>query len=313
MIITGNQGLSIKIPVIQKYDSLLRLRLIRRRFRRLLQSYRFSAEALAQSPVFFANSFPKSGTHLLTQILSGFTRIGPAVNSGLPAVITFRGDTGEKRSEIEIIRDLDRLLPGDIAYGHLHASPENVNFLCTGRFATYFILRDPRDVVISHAHYLTQMALSHIHHVYYKETLNNFDERVCTSIVGLQNTTQNDGVNGVNNVYFPDIRERFRPYMGWLAQPEVLSLHFEDFINQPHEMIASTLEHAVKRGFILQHPKTECIQTIAHGIDPKRSPTYRSGKIGEWRTGFSEQNKLAFKDVAGDLLVQLGYEKDFNW
>ena len=28
---------------------------------------------------------------------------------------------------------------------------------------------------------------------------------------------------------------------------------------------------------------------------------------------FKEEHKKVFKDVAGDLLVRLGYEKDKNW
>ena len=35
--------------------------------------------------------------------------------------------------------------------------------------AAYFILRDPRDVVVSHVHYITEMEPNHIHHRYYTE------------------------------------------------------------------------------------------------------------------------------------------------
>jgi hypothetical protein len=34
---------------------------------------------------------------------------------------------------------------------------------------------------------------------------------------------------------------------------------------------------------------------------------------GGWREFFTEEHKQLFKDVAGDLLVRLGYEKDNNW
>ena len=33
-----------------------------------------------------------------------------------------------------------------------------------------------------------------------------------------------------SNVEFPDIAERFAPYLGWLDHPEVLTIHFEDLI-----------------------------------------------------------------------------------
>src|SRR5512136_901669 len=106
----------------------LQLRLIRRALRRLVQSVRYR-RSFDGIPVLFANSFPKSGTHLLTQVLQGFPRFTPTVDSGLPAIVTFQGDTGRPRSSVEIIHDLQRLLPGDIAYGHLHALPQAVEFL----------------------------------------------------------------------------------------------------------------------------------------------------------------------------------------
>jgi len=57
------------------------LRLLRRHLRRGRQWLRYRH---LDSPVLFGNSFPKSGTHLLTQVLAGFSRFGPVVNSGLP-------------------------------------------------------------------------------------------------------------------------------------------------------------------------------------------------------------------------------------
>ena len=32
-----------------------------------------------------------------------------------------------------------------------------------------------------------------------------------------------------------------------------------------------------------------------------------------WVSGLTPVNKLLFKKIAGDYLIELGYEKDFNW
>jgi len=37
------------------------------------------------------------------------------------------------------------------------------------------------------------------------------------------------------------------------------------------------------------------------------------GISGAWENGLSATNKLLFKKVAGDFLIELGYERDFNW
>jgi len=34
---------------------------------------------------------------------------------------------------------------------------------------------------------------------------------------------------------------------------------------------------------------------------------------GDWRNVFTEEDKRIFKEAAGDLLVELHYEKDNEW
>jgi hypothetical protein len=40
---------------------------------------------------------------------------------------------------------------------------------------------------------------------------------------------------------------------------------------------------------------------------------YRKGVAGDWKHHFTEDDKKLFKEIAGDVLIKLGYEKDFNW
>lgn len=287
----------------QRPDLQTQAKLLRRAIRRSGQKLRYRQWSLDDEPILFANSFPKSGTHLLTQVLKGFSRLGPVVDSGLPAVTSFDGYTGRPRTELEIQRDLERLLPGDIAYGHVHAFPKAVEFLCQAGVVAYFILRDPRDVVVSHVYYITEIEPDHIHHSYYTEQLNDFDERLQTSILGIPDP----------EIPFPDIRARFELYMGWLDRPEVLTLHFEDFVNDREGSIERVYDHAIKRGFQTSFEKGASIKLLAKGIDPQRSPTFRSGKVGGWKTAFSSKNKDLFKEITGDLLIRLGYEKKLDW
>ena len=43
------------------------------------------------------------------------------------------------------------------------------------------------------------------------------------------------------------------------------------------------------------------------------SSFYRKGIAGDWTNHFSPADKDVFKELAGDMLVDLGYEKDLNW
>ncbi len=280
-------------------------RLLRRALRRAQMGWRSGATAGA--PVLFANSFPKSGTHLLTQVMSGFTRLGPAVESGLPAVVVYDGFTGRRRALSEILVDLHRFKAGDIGYGHLHAYPQVVEILAGADFCAFFILRDPRDVVVSHVHYVAEMAPNHIHHRYYDERLTSFDERLSASITGVPAAALSQAAGVELTEGLPDIRSRFEPFMGWLTQPAVLTLRYEDLMTDRPAALRRILDHAVQRGFPLRIDRDQAVARLEAAINPLRSPTFRSGQTGGWRKVFTEQHVRQFEQVSGDLLQQLGY------
>ncbi|HEX5758137.1 MAG TPA: sulfotransferase [Thermoanaerobaculia bacterium] len=39
----------------------------------------------------------------------------------------------------------------------------------------------------------------------------------------------------------------------------------------------------------------------------------RKGVVGDWRNHFTDDHRATFKELAGDLLVTLGYERDLSW
>lgn len=284
-------------------DPSMLARLSRRYLRRSAAQRRFPGTSINKMPMLFGNSFPKSGTHLLTQILSGFSQLGPVVLSGLPPILTFAGESGVKRSVASIANELKRLKPGDIGYGHLHAYPKEVEALCREGVASFFIYRDPRDVVVSHVHYVTEINSRHVHHDFYANQLNGFDERLKVSILGRPELANS----------FPHIAARFAPYLDWLDRPEVLSLRFEDLLSDKEKILAKIFQHAEARGFPYSGTKEDAIAKLAEAIAPERSPTFRSGKPGAWQRNFNNEHKSLLKDLSGDLLIRLGYEKDQNW
>ena len=93
----------------------------------------------------------------------------------------------------------------------------------------------------------------------------------------------------------------------------VLILQFEDFITQKDETLLKVLDHARGRGFPVHVGEQEALNTLKSAIDPQKSPTFRSGKVGKWRESFNEEHKSIFKETAGDLLVRLGYEQSNDW
>lgn len=278
-------------------------RLARRRLRRMAAQKNFPDIPITKMPVLFGNSFPKSGTHLLTQILEGFTRLGPVLESGLSPVLTFEGESGRPRPLTTMLAELARLEPGDIGYGHLHALPEVVEALCRDGVGSYFIYRDPRDVVVSHVFYVTDINNRHVHHDYYVNELKTFDQRLDVSILGRPEL----------DTPFPDIRARFEPYLLWLDRREVLALRYEDLLQDAQAQLGRVFDHAMSRGFIYRGARAAAIQTLSQRIKPAESPTFRSGQAGSWREHFTPRHKLLFKEMAGELLIHLGYEQNQNW
>jgi sulfotransferase 6B1 len=265
-----------------------------------LQRLRFASQP-ADLPILLGISFPKSGTHLLDQILLGFSNVAPYARRVHSFYAEYEGESGKKRNPQQALNWLDSLRPCDIASAHLFARPEAVARVCTPKFAPYFIFRDPRDVVVSHVFYVTDMEARHVHHEYYK-SLPDFDARLKASILGRPDA----------DIEFPNIAERFAPYLGWLDRPEVLIIHFEDLIHHRESTLTSIMDHLLSR-VLLQTPRQLILASLEASINPTKSPTFRSGKTGEWKKHFTDEHKKIFKDVGGDLLIRLGYEKDDSW
>ncbi|HEY9151570.1 MAG TPA: sulfotransferase domain-containing protein [Anaerolineales bacterium] len=278
---------------------------------KLVQRVRFASMPAPQNgwPILLSISFPKSGTHLLDQILLGFSKVAPFSLRLHSFYAEYEGESGIKRAPAQAIDWLDSLRPCDVASAHLFARPEAVHRLITPRFVPYFIFRDPRDVVVSHVFYVTDMEARHVHHDYYA-SLPDFDSRLKVSILGRPEL--NTCPEPSRRVEFPNIAERFAPYLGWLDHPQVMKIHFEDLVNERAATLNRIIDHFLAR-VPLTISRKAILDSLESSINPNKSPTFRSGKTGEWKKHFTPEHKEIFKDVAGDLLIRLGYEKDNNW
>jgi hypothetical protein len=270
---------------------------------KLTQRVRFASLPAPRNgwPILLGISFPKSGTHLLDQILLGFAKVAPFAKRVHSFYAEYEGESGRKRAPEQALAWLDSLRPLDVASAHLFARPEAVARVISSAFVPYFIFRDPRDVVVSHVFYVTDIEARHVHHDYYA-SLPDFNARLRVSILGRPDT----------NIEFSNIADRFAPYLGWLDHPEVLTLHFEDLIHARTATLTRILDHLLVRA-PLPASRERILDAMESSINPSKSPTFRSGKTGEWKQHFTPGHKMIFKEVAGDLLIRLGYERDLNW
>jgi len=270
---------------------------------KIIQNIRFTSNFPPKTnwPILLGISFPKSGTHLLDQILLGFSDVAPFAKRVHSFYAEYDGESGEKHKPEQALAWLDMLHPRDVASAHLFAQPEAIKRVCSPAFVPYFIFRDPRDVVVSHVFYVTDMEVRHVHHDFYR-SLPDFESRLKVSILGRPNS----------NAEFPDIAVRFAPYLGWLDHDEVLSIRFEDLIHHRADTLTRIIDHLIAHTPI-PSSRQLILDALEAAINPKKSPTFRSGKTGEWKKHFTDEHKKIFKDVSGDLLIKLGYEKNNDW
>src|SRR6185503_5376961 len=165
-----------------------------------------------------------------------FSKIAPYAKRLHSFYAEYEGESGVKRAPEQALAWLDALRPCDVASAHLFARPQTVAHVCSSKFIPYFIFRDPRDVVVSHVFYVTEMASRHVHHEYY-QSLPEFNARLKVSILGRPDA----------DIEFPNIAERFAPYLDWLNHPEVLTIHFEDLIHDRAATLARILGHFLAR------------------------------------------------------------------
>lgn len=235
------------------------------------------------------------------QILNGFTRIMPYAYVAAEPVRTINKDGGRLTVD-RVAVDLQRVPRGVIGWGYVEASPENVAVLCQPGRVNYFIYRDPRDMLVSQVFFATDMHEEHGMHVFYK-SLPDFDERLKVAITGIDR----DGLKMVS------VKQRYEGVFQWLEQPGVMCLRFEDLINDRDATLNAMLDEVEKTGYEIPTPREKALEILVEAIQPKKSHTFRSGKTGGWREYFGDEHKVLFKDVAGDLLVRLGYEENNIW
>ncbi len=276
-------------------------RFLRPSIKTIIASARWKRIKFDDVPAVFGNAKPKSGSHLLLQILNGFCQILPYRYVDSSPIRSITRD-GHRRDQPEILADMKRLSPGVIGWGYLDPTAENTGFLCHPDRVNYFIYRDPRDMLVSQVFFATDMHEEHGMHAYYA-SLPNFDERLKAAITGVTHV----GLKMVS------VKQRYEAVFGWLEQKYVRAIRFENLIDHRDITLLAMLDEIERTGYKITSSREKSIDVLNQSIQPNRSRTFRAGQTGKWREYFNEDHKKLFKEVAGDLLIRLGYEKSNDW
>ena len=264
-------------------------------------------------PKVLLNGPAKSGTHLLSDCLSLMPKM--MFSGGHFALSEFRTHPGEwgvqpypALDKPRLKRFLKRCPQGMFVTAHARFHPVLLDLAEELGFKQILLLRDPRDVVVSSAFFKKREPWLTPHYKYYTETLKSDEERVMATIRGFERGVTTDRPQA-------SIGKTFEGYMPWLNKPSTLVVRFEDLVGSLGGGDDEKQLREIRRiGDFVERPLSrEQAQRVARKMYGKGSLTFRKGQIGDWQNYFTEAHRRAFKEVAGDVLVKLGYEKDMDW
>ncbi len=247
-------------------------------------------------PRVVANSIPKAGTHLLTRCLHLFPEIE---DSGL----RIRGHVRHKALE----KRLNRVGGGCFIPLHLFFTPQREQLLSDLAFAMVLITRDPRDIATSHYHYVARGARLHQLRGYYN-ALPDDSARLMTSILGIPESQWRERARLL------DINRRCRAFLDWVDHGACL-VQFEKLVGPQGGGTREAQRGEINRiaGHLNLQLDRATVDHIAANVYSRKTSTFRKGTIGDWANHMAPEHKAAFKEIAGQLLIDLGYEADDNW
>ncbi len=103
-----------------------------------------------------------------------------------------------------------------------------------------------------------------------------------------------------------------------LLRGNYTEVRYEDLLQRPVEETQRLLKFLGAEGS--KATAKRCVETVGFERSSNRkrgqedsSSRHRKGVSGDWINVFTEEDRRIFKEVAGKLLIRLGYEEDDNW
>jgi len=221
------------------------------------------------------------------------------------------------------VRDLYLILEKtkkNIWHTHLHYRPEYVPVFIETESPFLFGYRDPRDLVVSMARFMKHDKISGV------DALSMND--LMLKLIQDNYLTSHQKQDDFSTSGHPPVRDIFdlynNIYLPWRNVPGCYSVRFENLIGaqgggsdeKQLEEIKNIAKHI---GVSITREKAKKIAenlfggTLTFNATVNMAGTEQAGQIGSWKSCFTEEHKRLFKEVAGQLLIDLGYEADMNW
>jgi hypothetical protein len=214
-------------------------------------------------------------------------------------------------------RHLANARSGHVFSGHIPYDPELAKWLDNQGVRRIFVYRDPRDYAVSHSHFIMNLRQKLPLYPTFSHLEDDHSRLMaCINGIGEGRTSARFSATSL-----PNVKLFYGQFLGWLDDPNTFSVRYEDFItDQPGHLNPEAPQKLRSLVSYLQVLKEEqpldddsLSAFLQSTMDPNKSPTFRLGKKGTWKDEFSPEHVQVFKEIAGDLLIKLAYERDLNW
>ena len=202
---------------------------------------------------------------------------------------------------------LSKCPQGMFVTAHARFHPALVSALEDLDLKHVFLIRDPRDVAVSHGFYV-QKETRHPQHDHYTNVLTSDGERLMATIHSFK-------TNVVDGIARQSSFDTLAGSLPWLAHSSTLVVRFEDLIGPRGGGDERVQRETIRQigDFVGRPLRGDQAVAVAQKMYGKQSSTFRKGQVGDWHNHFSEEHVSAFKDIMGDRLIALGYEQDMDW
>lgn len=172
------------------------------------------------------------------------------------------------------------------------------------------MIRDPRDMVIS----------AYFYHLWTKEEWAHIPRKSLNNLTYQQYLNSLDREEGLLAEMEGTSKEVIDEMSGWdYHNPCFIEFRYEDIMHNESAIFRKIFQHY---GFS-EEAIQNCLKIASRFSFKNKSKRQkgtinktshlRSGRTGEWKEIFTDRHKQRFKELFGDVLIQLGYETSYDW
>lgn len=270
-----------------------------------------------------ANSLPKSGTHLLVRFLEllefkeyekGLTgaMVRPTQRNPFKRYLTnqkrclnqnsngFSIDLDNMYNKIQqkyLDKYLDTVKNNYFISAHIPYTKELDDYLLKQDFKMLYIIRDPRDVLLSYYNHQNRDPHYPFHSYFKDKTFKESYKKI------LEGMTKGETI-------LASLKNRIHQSQGWINSKNVFSLKFEELIGEKgggdKELQLETIKNLLN--FLEIDFDDEKVYYLSQNIFYPKAETFHKGQIYRWKEEYADEIKDEVNEYLKDFLMGLNYE-----